>query len=104
VCNKILGICISIVLSGAAWANESLPDPTRPLEYSGVRQAQPQQLVLNSILISGERKIAVINGQQLIESQWIADKQVIRIHSDSVTLRHQGQTIVLTLYGKTVRQ
>jgi len=82
---------------------ETLPDPTRPLEYSGAVQEQTV-LQLNSILISGERKIAVINGTQLTENQWLGDKRVIRIQANQVTLEHQGQTIVLSLYGKSIRQ
>ena len=82
---------------------ENLPDPTRPLEYTGpVRQQEALQL--NSILISGERKVAVINGVQLSENQWLGDKRVIRIQSNQVTLVHQGQTIILSLYGKGIRQ
>lgn len=84
-------------------ADETLPDPTRPLEYSETKTVAAQ-LKLNSVLISGERKVAVINGQQLQENQWLGDKRVVHIRSNSVTLEDQGQLIVLSLYSKAIRQ
>lgn len=86
-----------------AWAEEVLPDPTRPLEYSGSVKV-PTSLKLNSILISQDRKVAVINGVQLVENQWYGDKRVVRIQSNAVILDHQGSTIVLSLHHQKVRQ
>ncbi len=84
-------------------AEAELPDPTRPLEYSGAVQAQ-KALHLDSILIGSKRKIAVINGEQFAESQWVGDKKIVAISRRSVTLRQGDQKIVLSLHGKSIRQ
>lgn len=96
-------VSASIIFSASCVADDALPDPTRPLEYT-VGATQNKSLQLNSILISQNRKIAVINGVQLSENQWLDDKRVVSIRDNSVTLDYQGQKIVLSLHNKKIRR
>ena len=74
-------------------------DPTRPLG-SGVSPnvvavaVEKETIVLNRILISSNRKIAIINGQQLHEGQSIKGigAQVKKIDADAVVLQ-QGEKV-----------
>lgn len=102
-CKLLLIIVLTASLAHRAMSEAELPDPTRPLEYSGAVQVE-KSLQLDSILFGVNRKIAVINGEQRLESQWIGDKQIIAIGRKSVTLKHGDQTIVLSLHGKNIRQ
>ncbi len=83
-------------------------DPTRPLGYEhasgeGISVAGQPLINLSSILLGTERKIAIINGQQLHENQIIkgVGAKVTKIESDAVTLR-QGNKVWRVLLNKTV--
>ncbi len=83
-------------------------DPTRPLGYEqasgeGISVAGESLINLSSILLGSERKIAIINGQQLHENQIIkgVGAKVTKIEPDAVTLR-QGNKVWRVLLNKTV--
>ncbi|HWV16063.1 MAG TPA: general secretion pathway protein GspB [Cellvibrio sp.] len=84
-------------------------DPTRPLGYeqSPANEKSVQQtIVLNSILISRDRKLAIINGQQLREGQSVkgVDVQLKRIDADSVVLQQGGKVWRVSLNTTTIRK
>ncbi len=96
-----LPVCIA-----QAQANTS--DPTRPLSgyvnsNNNGNATEPSSIRLNSILVSRDRKIAIINGQQLYENQMIkgVGAKVKKIDIDSVTLQ-QGNKIWQVLLNETV--
>ncbi|MES2824434.1 MAG: hypothetical protein V4732_12585 [Pseudomonadota bacterium] len=82
-------------------------DPTRPLRgYVGNNNentTEQSSIRLNSILVSSQRKIAIINGQQLYENQVIkgVGAKVKKIDIDSVTLQ-QGNKVWRILLNETV--
>lgn len=96
------------LLSINAWpAAVSLRDPTRPLGHYSVSKTATQKLQLNSILISSERKLAIINGQQLRENDVIKDSagiRVKRIQANEVVLQQGEKTWRLSLNAMSVRQ
>lgn len=99
-------------LSGAAQAQESLPDPTRPpavlsappsVGGTAPLDAAPQ---VQSILVSltpGGRRIAVIDGKTLREGSRLGDAVVEAIQPTQVVLRKGGQRQVLKLYRPAAR-
>ena len=95
----------ALLFSAGAWANDSnaaaVRDPTAPLGYSATGTAvSGTQLALNSILISPQRKLAIINGNTLREGQIVpgsADVKVQRILAQAVVLQQADQTWVLRL-------
>lgn len=89
-------------------ANESLRDPTQPLGHSGKAVVAKQKpLRLQSVLVSGTRKLAYINGQQVREQDLLNDSngiKVARIDAEGVTLQQGERRWRLTLNKVVVRQ
>lgn len=86
-----------ILLMQSCWAS-ALQDPTKPLSYKSKTLAASYEL--QSILLGRERKLAVINGQQLQEQQLIqnsAGVRVIKIESYRVLLQQGEKRWALTL-------
>lgn len=85
---------------------DQLRDPTRPLSYAVVA-TKGQSLVLNSILISSERKLAIINGQTLRENDIINGSDGVRvtlIRANEVHLQQGAKQWKLSLNTTSVRQ
>lgn len=67
-------------------------DPTRP--YTGKAAAEAPQgagLVLQSTMVSPERRIAVINGRRYATGSRLANWEVAAIDTNEVVLRDQGK-------------
>lgn len=87
-------------------------DPTRPLGAAtmpvadGLKGEAEQGVVLNSILISSNRKIAIINGQAAHENQLLKNSgvKVIKIEADAVTLQQGDKVWRLPLNKIAVRK
>ncbi|NIB44385.1 general secretion pathway protein GspB [Pseudomaricurvus alkylphenolicus] len=76
-------------------------DPTRPLKYSAPISSQQQQaLKLHSVLISSQRKLAVINGKTVRENQWVDGARVVSILPGKVLLSVRGRQQELRLKAK----
>ncbi|SFR60067.1 MSHA biogenesis protein MshK [Marinobacter gudaonensis] len=93
-----LGLVMVASLSGPAVA---LQDPTRPPAGDQVVSTpQPERtLVLDSILYSQDRRVAVIEGKALTEGQRFDGVRVIRIYHDHVRVSDSGRERVLYLEG-----
>lgn len=86
---------------------ESLRDPTEPPQPTRAPQpAQPQlDLSLDSILISDNRRVAVINGQSASTGDSVDNARVRRIEADRVLVEINGTTRTLRLEtAPSVRQ
>lgn len=86
-------------------AYAALRDPTRPADYLQKKEGvTTQTLQLNAVLISADRKIAVINGQYLGIGGEIAGNHVVDIQSDAVQLDGPSGRITLLLFGKSIKR
>ena len=90
--------------STAVAAQAGLPDPTRPPSAAAEDTARPAGAPgtrsasrLQSVLISPERKIAVIDGRTVALGGRIDDAVVVGIAETGVTLRRGDRTEVLPL-------
>lgn len=92
-----LGLWVLLSVSVSVEAETALQDPTKPLTYSAGKKATEVKLVLNSVLISPKRKIAVINGQSLSEQDTIKASGGVMLER---ILRHE---VVLKKAGKRWR-
>lgn len=76
-----------------------LSDPTKPDSSvrmdQGARTAQRSDLKLESILISPNRRVAVINGLHLAEGESAEGIKVQEITADSVAINASGQKHLL---------
>lgn len=83
-----------------------LRDPTRPLNHRTNAEGTVE-LNLNSILIGKQRKLAVINGQQLRENEVIKGTDDIRLRSieaQVVVLQQGAKVWRLRLGGAAIRR
>ena len=77
-----------------------LRDPTRPQDTTEISVGA---LEVNSILISSERRVAVINEKVLKEGDEIAGFKVIRIEQNAVHLDGPNGKLTLLLSGPVKR-
>jgi MSHA biogenesis protein MshK len=77
----------------------ALDDPTRPPHAGNtVSEMRPlTNLLLESILISSSRRVAVINGQTRVKGQVIDGIRIRQIYHDRVEVSDNGQVRVLYL-------
>jgi MSHA biogenesis protein MshK len=108
---KRLALLLTAGLSLALHAAQaqSLSDPTRPPNVSATapadgapRAAAAQRL--ESILISPNRRVAVIDGRTVTEGSRIDEGTVVQIAETYVTLRKDAELKKLELYPGIVRK
>jgi MSHA biogenesis protein MshK len=86
------------------------PDPTKPLNFvaaaNGTAGSAEETIKLTSILISSDRKVAIINGQVLQESQTVkgVGAQIKKIDADAVTLQQNGKVWRVPLNSTIIRK
>jgi MSHA biogenesis protein MshK len=92
------------ILPGMAWA-QGLSDPTRPpLELMTGGTGDAPASLLQSVLMSGGRKLAVINGQVVPLGGKYGEARLVRIEPTEVTLQSGQATEVLKLYPSGERR
>lgn len=102
----ILIAAVCMVAASAAPA-EALRDPTRPAATSGkgtgAANAERSGWVLQSVLISPERRYAIINGEVVPLGGSIAGAELIAVTAERVTLRTSQGLRVVHLFPDVVR-
>ncbi|ODS23338.1 hypothetical protein AB835_09280 [Candidatus Endobugula sertula] len=86
----------------------SLNDPTKPIysvatTYDKTSQKivhSSKELLLQSIFLSKEKKIVVVNGDILREGSFVDGVMVDGIHESYVTMKYKGNTVKLMLSKK----
>jgi MSHA biogenesis protein MshK len=97
-----------LVLAPASFAAEELPlqDPMRPYQapVGGARVGTARQIEVSAILISPQRRIAVINGELYREGELVDGAELVRIEADSVRLKRGDQEFVVALDASPGRE
>jgi hypothetical protein len=95
---------LAVMLSAPACA-EGLTDPTRPpagfdVTAGSARSAEaaPSALVLESVLIHPDSRIAIISGERLALGQKIRGLRLVKIADTEVVLLDGGERRTLKLY------
>jgi MSHA biogenesis protein MshK len=84
---KLVAALLGIATAQAAWT-APFADPTRPpVPTDGNQSAAVQGPRLESVLIAPDRRVAVINGQQVVVGARIAGGEVVRISESEVVIR-----------------
>lgn len=97
------GLLVMLMPAGRGYT-APLPDPTRPPQRfveplaSGADAEKNWQL--GSILISPQRRVAVINGQPLSVGDRVDGAQVLAVEPGQVRLRRGSREFVLKLLSK----
>lgn len=100
-----MSLILAVACSSAA--AESLPDPTRP---SGAAMAEseaadrPRGPVLQSVLNSSGRKLAIISGQSVRQGDKVGNARVVSIRDTEVVLVQGKETQVLKLFPVVEKQ
>lgn len=106
----ILGAALLFVASSAfgVVAQENLPDPTRPPSSFAVggmgSPAASSGPVLQSVLISSGRRIAVINGQTVHVGDKVGEARVAKISEGEVVLNDGKSLQTLKLFPGAEKQ
>jgi MSHA biogenesis protein MshK len=100
--SRIAAAPIALVMfsAGQAAFAQGLSDPTRPPSFSGVPfdgVAAPAGPVLQSIVLSPKRRLALINGKLIGIGDRVGAATLVAIEIDSVRLREGGGTKVVKL-------
>jgi MSHA biogenesis protein MshK len=91
----ILGaLCIASAANAAPFADPTRP-PTTAEHVPGTGSTQGPRL--ESVLIAPDRRIAVINGQQVVVGAKVAGGEVVRITESEVVIRSAESEQTLTL-------
>ncbi len=81
---------------------QALADPTRPPDARASREPrEPSRTGLQSILLSPERKLAVIDGQTVKVGDRVGQARVLAIDVDSVRLSEGGTVKTMRLLPGT---
>ena len=79
-------------------------DPTRPFQARGTRsQSVAPSFELTAILISGTRRVAIINGKPCRAGDTVDGAELLSIESGSVELRAGPRTVTVRLRTKKMR-
>jgi MSHA biogenesis protein MshK len=94
-----LAVCVPLA------AAQVLRDPTRPAFFSGrtgeggiVSRGRDAEWVLQSVLLSPERRYAIINGEVLTLGGSVAGAELVAIREGEVTLRAGGALRTVRLF------
>ncbi len=108
--HRLYCICLLFIctLTGfKAVATEGLIDPTRPSGYSSGDNFYLDELrkeyILNSVIISDQRRVAVISGKRVSEGDRVKNALVDRIGKSRVTLVVDGARVDIHLSNKNFK-
>ena len=97
-------LSLVILASGTAYADEALRDPTRPYApIKGPRASSPG-FVVNAIIISPERRVAIVNGRRLAVGGSLDGATVMAIEKDHLILETGGKRIRAELNKRAMRR
>lgn len=99
----IAGLCLGSASAGVA---QGLRDPTRPSFGSGKSlpgKLNPSGWNLQSVLISPERRYAIINGEVVALGGSIAGAELISVAAERVTLRTRDGLKTVHLFPDVTR-
>ena len=82
---------------------ELLRDPTRPYSARAVVPSSVGSFVVSAIFVSKDRRVAIVNGQRVIEGDQIDGATVIEILADSLRINFHGKEISTRLLPAGLR-
>lgn len=95
-------------LSAATGAAQTLRDPARPPVMEGARaaagQVQASAWTLQSVLISPQRRYAIINGEVVALGGSISGAELVGVAEERVTLRTREGLRVFHLFPEVTRR
>jgi MSHA biogenesis protein MshK len=103
-----LSAACSLAMAGAqAQVPSALADPMRPPSAGAFGNAQedaPAGRQLQSVLLSGGRKLAIIDGTMVPLGGMVGEARVVAISENAVTLKTGAEVEVLKMYPSVEKQ
>jgi MSHA biogenesis protein MshK len=102
----LLVLLALVAALNAAGAAELLRDPTRPTNEVPAARTAPatSSLRVSAVFISGERRVAIVNGQRVREGEVISGATVSKIEADKVSFTRKGDTLAVPLLNGGMRK
>ena len=94
---KYLALIGLALASGPGLAEEPLRDPTRPYTAAEHRAASPPRFVVTAIIVSDDRRVAIVNGRRVGVGSPLAGATVIAIEKDQLVLELDGKRVIAGL-------
>jgi hypothetical protein len=95
-------VALGILVASMACADGEAPlrDPTQPYRAvagpGGGSGASPR-FALTGVLISPQRRVAIVNGKPYVRGETVNGAEIVRIDADAVHLRERGNDLVVPL-------
>lgn len=92
-----------LALPALATAADEVRDPMQPTWLRGGNspaqsvQSPRQRFSVDTIVVSPERRVAIINGRSVGVGEWINGAKVLKIDPDAVTLELDGARFTIAL-------
>lgn len=86
----VMAVLIALTASPAVQAAEIASDPMRPDTLRNISAIAPERYLVNAIIVSDERRIAIVNGQRVGVGETIGEATVVSISKAEVILDVNG--------------
>jgi hypothetical protein len=100
---SIITLLLTFVASVCV-GDEILRDPTRPYTAAERRAVAAPRFVVNAIIVSPERRVAILNGRRVGVGATVDNATVISIEKDELILEIGGKRQTVSLRNGTSRQ
>lgn len=95
--NVLAVIALLVIASSSCFADEVLRDPTRPYAANVPGKTITTRFMVNAIIISTERRVAIVNGRRVGVGASVHDATIVAIEKDHLVLERNGKRIVARL-------
>jgi hypothetical protein len=93
-----------IVVANLCLGAEFMRDPTRPYTARELSATTAPRFVVNAIIISPERRVAIVNGRRVSVGDSVGNATVIAIEKEEMVLELDGKRITTGLHDGASRQ
>jgi len=95
--NLLAAMALLISASSLSFADEILRDPTRPYAASVPGATASARFMVNAIIVSADRRVAIVNGRRVGVGASVHDATIVAIEKDHLILERNGKRIVARL-------
>jgi len=90
-------LLLALGLPTVCLADEILRDPTRPYSPKARELAARPVFTLNAVIVSAERRVAIVNGRRVGVGDSVDGAMVIAIEKTQLVLEQDGKRITVAL-------
>ncbi len=93
-----------VVVANLCLGADLIRDPTRPYTARELTAATSPRFVVNAIIISPERRVAIVNGRRVSVGDSVGNATVIAIEKEKMILELNGKRVSAGLHDGASRQ